>query len=93
MMTCVWGAVLALLLNVGVLNSLDVERVPHALLLIGSLLAVAVGFPAFRDPTLRNPASLTYLVVGALLLGTVAAAVAFALIMWLLSGWKIGSHN
>lgn len=92
-MACVWGVLLALMLNMGMLNSLDPERAGHLLPLIATLLIVTVGIPAFRDPELRNAASMFYLVVGVILIAALAALLAFALIMFLLSGWKMTSHN
>ncbi len=92
-MAFAWGAILALLINMDMLNAIRVDRLLHAVLLIGSFLCIAVAFPAYRDPTLRNPRSVMYLIVGAVLIGAVAAVLTFAFVIWLLSGWNFGSHN
>ena len=84
-MACVWAVLLALMLSMDMLNSLDLERASHLLPLIGTLLIITVGIPAFRDPDLRNLASMFYLVVGVILIAALAALLVFALIMFVLS--------
>ena len=93
MMAFVWGVVVAVLHGTDIVRTIDIERPLHVLFLIGSLAIVAVGFPAFRDDQLRNPSSLFFLTVGIVLMAAVAAVIAFLIIMILLSGWHMPSHN
>lgn len=91
---CIWAFSLACLLGFSGLEFHDVEKPLGTAILIGSLAAVAGGVPTFLDEKFRNPASLFYLVVGA-----VAAAVllyvvaALAFFVYLILGWNTGSHR
>ena len=92
-MACIWGVAFACLLGSGWIDEIDLERVPHLLMLVSSLLVICVGIPAFRDPDLRHRAALFYIVLGVVLLGAAAALLALIVITSLLSGWNITSHN
>ncbi|MEJ7806410.1 MAG: hypothetical protein WKG03_10885 [Telluria sp.] len=93
MMACVWGVLVGVLHGTDIIRTIDIERPLHVLFLIGSLAIVAVGFPAFRNEQLRNQSSLFFLTVGIVLMAAVAAVIAFLIIMILLSGWHMPSHN
>lgn len=92
-MACIWGAALAFVLANGWYDSIDLERPLQLLFLLGSLTIVAVGIPASRDAEMRNPGSLFFLALGAVLVGMAAALVALILFTVLMSGWNSEGRN
>lgn len=79
---CIWAVGFACLLGLVGSTLLDVSYV----ILIGSLAAVAVVIPVWRDAALRNLASVFFLTLGAALVSVVLAllpAVAFLLYLFL----------
>jgi hypothetical protein len=84
---CIWGFGVVCLLVLGGLQLLD--QTLSGAILIGSLAAVAVGIPVFRDDKFRNPGAIFFLLFGPVLVSAllaVLAALAFGLYLLLDSG-------
>lgn len=91
-MACAWFAAGALILANG-LHNLNTNSTLEMTLVIGSLVAVAVGVPAYRGEQFRNPASLFFLVVGAVLICALAALATVAYFLFLFINSPMTSHG
>lgn len=90
---CIWAIGLAYLLAIGALK-LSGDGTLEMAMLIGSLAAFAVGIPALRDEKFRHPASVFFLVVGAVLVSVLFAILAaFGFLLYLFLGFSSGPHR
>lgn len=90
---CIWAIGLAALLATNVLH-ISGDGTLEMAMLISSLAAFAVGFPAVRDEKFRNPASVFFLMLGAILVSVLLAVLAaFAFLLYLFLGYSSGPHR
>ena len=87
-MACLWFGVAALMWSF-----LNVNSTFILVLVVASLLGVAVGIPALRDPQFRNPAAMFLLSLGAFLTCVVVAVVVVLYFLGLLLSSPMSTHR